>query len=131
VCSDCRGKKEEEIGRELTDDEISSFCLFETYHGFDPSESDLKEAMECPDCEGHNTQKSFIGVDTEIMIRGIEWSEYKKDPKNKAAIDRDMQIHTLRNNDPYASMRQDGEKEHLESNLEKSKTKDKGRLYFT
>jgi hypothetical protein len=80
-----------------------------------PTAADLKEKTKCPLCGKNHTDKTFLGTSIDIRIRGGDWREYKK--KNAAALQRDMALHQLQNNDPYGYMRTDSDKSDLVDKL--------------
>ncbi len=122
ICYDCLASLEQMLGREATDQE-RSVCVFETRHGFEPTTEELKEASCCPTCQSNNTKITLLGSDVTGFVRGVNWQEYRRNPANAAAIKREMDIHILKNNDPYGHMRQPGEAAELIEKLQKQATK--------
>ncbi|MCK9558125.1 MAG: hypothetical protein M0R50_08820, partial [Candidatus Cloacimonetes bacterium] len=106
--------EEKKLGRPLTDEEHFGF-IFEVSHSMNAASKELKKLTKCPLCGKHNTEKTFLGTSIDIRIRGGDWREYKK--KNAAALQRDMALHQLQNNDPYGYMRTDSDKADLADKL--------------
>jgi len=127
LCLDCIDYAEKELGRELTDKDKRVF-LFEARHGMDAPPEEVKKLTECPFCDGHNTRKTMLDVDVHTFVRGHDWGEFRKN--NASALRRDMALHQLKNEDPYASMRAPGEADDLAHRLETGGKRDPGRLHF-
>jgi putative FmdB family regulatory protein len=68
-----------------------------------------KPEVKCERCGSKNTQRTFIAA-PEFYTRGYGYCD-------KKGARRDMNLHKLVNDDPYASMRQPGEKEDLAQKL--------------
>ena len=69
--------------------------------------SDKPKNPKCPKCHGQNTISNLFGQETMSWIRG------NGIVNDKAGARRDMNRHTLENNDPYGHMRQSGEVDHM------------------
>lgn len=121
ICNDCLKDK---FNGELTD-EAAIELSYEARHSMDAIGEELLESIKCPICNGFNVFKIFSS-DVHVRIKGKDWKEFKK--RNYDAIKRDMHLHALQNNDPYASMRQDGEVDHIADNLKSGKKPE--RKYF-
>jgi predicted nucleic acid-binding Zn ribbon protein len=82
--------------------------VFETSHGMNE-----KPIVKCPKCSGVDTELTFIGVTPPIAyVRGRGYLDTK-------GRRRDMHLYKLTNDDPYAGMRQPGEKDDLAIKLRK------------
>ena len=127
ICDDCLAYAKKKLGRELTDDDRRTF-LFEARHSMTASPAEIHDATECPFCDGHNTKRTLLDVSVHTFIRGHIWEEFKRD--NTAAMRRDMALHQLQNDDPYAGMREPGEADDLANRLKMGGKKDPGRQYF-
>jgi hypothetical protein len=125
ICDDCVAISEKKLNRETTDEEKEAF-VFEVFHTIKGSAKEIAKVTKCPLCSGHNTKRTLIGSNQSFRILGGDWHEFKK--KNAAALQRDMALHQLQNNDPYGYMRPAGDKADLIDKLRagsKKKTKKK------
>jgi len=127
-CKCCAIQVAEKLGRDLTDEEFEA-CLFETRHAMFPSDEELAEAAKCPDCDGADVQKIIDCSGQSTFIRGHDWEQFKKD--NKTAMRRDMALHQLETDDPYAHMRKGDDKAELADKLKSSATAKPKPQYFT
>ncbi len=84
--------------------------VFETRHAMCPSPEELAAASECPRCSGHNTVK-VLGTFT-TYTRGYGYLD-------RSGCHRDMNVHKLTTEDPYASMREPGEAADLKLRLQR------------
>ena len=107
----------------LPDEIYENEVLFETSHPMEPTNEELHTATECPRCGGHDCKRVYYNYDIHSYIRGYGWLD-------KAGIKRDMNKHTLMNNDPYAQYRTPGEVEHIKSSLEKSGKRNPNTKYY-
>lgn len=119
VCLTCKADAESVKGDILTDDECLQEVVFETSHSINPSEEELKEAKTCPRCECQNTQKTFLGNSFYTYVRGYGYLD-------RSGVKRDMHYQKLigkddngKDTDPYAGMRQAGEKDDLAIKLKR------------
>lgn len=118
-CNDCKSRAEEIKGGVLTDEEIWE-VIFETSHGMNPGEKELKYARECPRCDGVNTAKTYIGLQITGYVRGYGYLD-------RAGCQRDMNLRKLTGvdedtgltTDPYAGMRSPGEVDDLKARLQR------------
>ena len=69
--------------------------------------ADKPSHPKCPKCDGKNTRSSYTGYSNECWIRGNGIVTDRRGAR------RDMNRHTLVNNDPYGHMRQSGEVDHM------------------
>ena len=127
ICNRCVKAEEKKLDRELREEESSAF-VFEVSHGFEPTAEELK-LTRCPLCGSRNTKITLIDTDISFRVRGGDWREFRK--KNADALQRDMALHQLQNNDPYGYMRPAGDKEELIDKLRKGSRKQPKRQYFT
>jgi DNA-directed RNA polymerase subunit RPC12/RpoP len=118
-CSTCLQKLDGEPSKEIYESEV----LFETSHSMNPTEDELYAATECPRCGGHDCRLVIYDCNIHSYIRGYGWLD-------KAGIKRDMNKHTLLNDDPYGQYRTPGEVEHIKSKLEKSGKHDPKTKYY-
>lgn len=77
---------------------------FETTHGMNE-----KPKVKCPKCGETDTEVAFLTVPISY-IRGYGWLDVR-------GRRRDMNLHKLVNDDPYANMRQPGEADDLATKL--------------
>jgi hypothetical protein len=112
ACADCEQKLHTELNREPTQEEYEAGVLFETVHGFNPTEEELAEALTCPRCNGRNCQKTYLGYQVRGYIRGNGYLD-------RAGVSRDMNLCKLTQDDPYAEYRQPGEVDDLKSKLQR------------
>jgi hypothetical protein len=103
--------------------------LFETSHSMNPSDEELHEATECPRCGGHNVNKTFHG--SNIRTRCLIGSDWKHNPDMRRGLKRDLDRYKLANDDPYGEYRQDGEVDHIDSQLKKEGLHNPKTKYFT
>jgi len=68
--------------------------------------------FKCPECQSEKTQKYLGDWNGTAYIRGYGW-------RDKAGARRDMNLYTMKKNDPYANHRQSGEATDLIDRLEK------------
>jgi hypothetical protein len=101
--------KTDEIKPEL----YETLVLFETSHAMEPTKQELAEALICPRCQGDNCKRSFHGTQIHSYILGYGYCD-------KAGAKRDMDIYTLKNDDPYKEHRVPGEVEEIENRIKKS-----------
>jgi hypothetical protein len=127
ICSDCIAVEEKKIGRELTEEEQIPL-VFEVFHAMFPTKKELAEKTQCPACRGHNTHTTLLETSQSFRILGGDWREFKK--KNAAALQRDMALHQLENDDPYGYMRTPSEKADLADQLRSSSKKRPKRKHF-
>lgn len=123
ACLDCERKAAKQLKRELTISEYESLVLFETSHGYTPSAQELKEATECPRCHGHNCERSYHGSNVLSYIRGNGWLDH-------VGVRRDLNMHTLTQDDPYAQYREPGEVEHLKTKIKRAGQHDPKTKHF-
>lgn len=81
--------------------------VFEVIHG-------MHETIEitCPICSS-KCNKTLYGSNVEGYIKGNGYLD-------RSGCKRDMNLHTLINNDPYGGMRQSGEVDYIKDNLKKA-----------
>jgi hypothetical protein len=127
VCKDCLAAAEKKLGRTATEDEYNSL-LFETSHAMFPTTKEKLEMTQCPFCEGHNTVQSLCADGITIRIRHSDWREFRK--KNASALQRDMALHQLQNDDPYGYMRPAGDKADLIDKLRDGRKKKTQKKHF-
>lgn len=82
------------------------WLVFEVEHGMNE-----KPKISCPKCGGTETEICFLSSPT-FYVKGNGWLDVK-------GRRRDMHLWKLQNDDPYASMREPGEKEELAASLRK------------
>jgi hypothetical protein len=101
-------------------DDPSKWIIWEVQHGMNE-----KPKQKCPKCKGTNTTISYVGFDPPpFHTRGYGWLDVK-------GRRRDMNLHTLVNNDPYGHMREPGEKDELAHSLRKGGKHDpKAKRFF-
>ena len=122
VCNDCLKEAQKDVGRELTDDELS-ILTFEVKHSMVATDEQIKEVSQCPTCQGHDTKRVIMTV-PHARVRGLghrSWQEYRAENAN--AFRRDMALHQLHDEDPYGHMRKPGESSDLADRLRKSAKK--------
>lgn len=124
ICEDCIDCACKELGVDDLNEDQESALIFETRYGFDADEDEICRTTECPFCESHKTKKIVCTSSAPyIRIRGHNWEEFRR--KNQKAISRDMAVHQLESEDPYASMRQPGEADQLKHDLQTGGNRDK------
>ena len=96
----------------LTDAELVESAVFETAHSMHPTPEELLLARECPRCGSIDTAKTYHGTDIICYVRGNGYLD-------KHGTRRDMALHTLRHDDPYAEYRVPGEVDELAKNLKR------------
>lgn len=86
----------------------------------------IKESPEilCPNCN-KKCSKTMLGMNTSFYFRGNGLAY------DRAGARRDMHAHTLQYSDPYESMRQPGEKDHLINKFKNAGKFNPNRMYFT
>lgn len=114
LCQDC-----------LKNSNSESDSVFETKHSMSASGKELLEATECPRCSGHNTEKFFGFTKVIGYIRGNGLVN------DRAGAKRDMLLHKLHNDDPYADMRQPGEADDLKIKLKRAGQHNPNPKHFT
>lgn len=82
-----------------------------------------KPVIKCPKCNSSKTEKIFKDV-PEFYVRGNGYLD-------KKGVKRDMNLHKLVNDDPYANMREPGEAYDLAQNIRKAGKFSPKRKYFT
>lgn len=115
ICLDCVSSLVPD-DREPTTEEANE-CVFETRHSMFAKDDELERTTSCPKCGGKNTKKLIRAENISTLVRGVVWEEYLRN--NRKAISRDMALHQLQEDDPYAGMREDGESDHLANVLKK------------
>lgn len=113
ACNKCQASLEKKYNRDLTDEEYQEFVLFETSHGINPSDKELKEATTCPRCNSTDCQKSLMNVKITSYVRGNGYLDV-------AGAKRDMNKYHLLQDDPYKEYRQPGEVDELKNKLERA-----------
>lgn len=83
----------------------TEWVVFEVQHGMTET-PDIK----CPECEGSKCERAYIEKGPMGWTRGYGWLDVK-------GRRRDMNLHTLTNNDPYAGMREKGEADDMAQRL--------------
>lgn len=107
ICNSCSGEKQKD------------WLCFEATHGMNE-----KPKVKCPKCGKTNTEVCFAGYEPPIFyIRGNGYLD-------KTGARRDMNLHKLVNDDPYAGMRQPGEKEELADKLRRGGKHNPNRKYI-
>ena len=127
VCQACAVKTMTAHGVEdpfdLPIDLLESEVLFETSHSMNPTEEELLEAKECPRCGSTDCDMTAHGTNTHSYIRGYGWLD-------RDGAKRDMNLHTLTKDDPYAEYRQPGEVDHIKTQLRKEGQHDPKSQHF-
>lgn len=80
-------------------------------------------SISCPNC-GEKCSKTLEGMNLTTYTRGYGYCDRK-------GCKRDMNLHTLRNNDPYAQHRVNNEQDYIADNLKKAGRHQKNTKYFT
>lgn len=122
LCHDCDAQSEQIKGSPLTPDEIWD-VIFETSHQMFPSAAELAEARKCPRCGGVNTDITLIGSRPLCYVRGNGYLD-------RAGCRREMDLHKLTTDDPYAEMREPGEADDLAIRLRKGNQHNPRPVYF-
>jgi putative FmdB family regulatory protein len=74
--------------------------------------------LSCPECESKKVTKQIPNVNG--YVRGnLRWQEMRNDKNFRRDLNRDMQIHTLENNDPYKKDRPSGDAADVKSRLQR------------
>ena len=105
ICNDCLTNAAREVGRELADAELGAL-IFEVIYTFTATDAQKKAVSQCPTCEGYNTKITIFEAPA-YRVRGHNWEEFRRE--NKGAMQRDMALHQLHDEDPYGYMRKPGE----------------------
>jgi putative FmdB family regulatory protein len=88
-------------------------AIWEVEHGMNETPK-----LKCPECDSKKLTKLFSAPFG--MVRGnLRWQDMKEDKNFQRDMNRDMQLHTLENHDPYAHMRPDGDKGVIKDRLNK------------
>ena len=119
ICDDCLANAAREIGRELLDEELDAL-MFEVKHSMVATDKEVKAISKCPNCDGQNTKKT-ISASYHIRVRGHDWHTFRKE--NAGALQRDMALHQLQDEDPYGRYRQPGEASDLADRIRKAARK--------
>jgi hypothetical protein len=130
TCDDCIDYAiNQPEAKDYTKDEIESAFTFEARYSFHASKKEARKLTECPFCDGHNTRK-MITSPMHVRVCGHNWEDFKKE--NAPALRRDMALHQLQNEDPYAHIRPDGEADDLAHRLRTGGDRDKNtnKKYF-
>lgn len=123
ACNKCEAKQKSKLKRDLTDEEYQQLVLFETSHGINPTDEELKAATICPRCNSNDCRKSLMNINITSYIRGNGYLDI-------AGAKRDMNKYHLTQDDPYKEYRQPGEVDHLKSKLERAGKRDpKSKVY--
>lgn len=127
ACKDCAEKLQKKLKkekREQTNAEYEELVLFETFYMLSATEDEIKEAMTCPRCNGTNTETTLYGCGNVIMyVRGNGYLD-------RAGCQRDMHLHHLTTDDPYADMRVPGEVDDLKERLRRGGHKKSNPKHF-
>ncbi len=117
ACNDCEAKLLKKLKRkkrtEPTQEEYEEGVLFETTLPFEPTPEQTTEAMTCPRCQGCNTVRTYYGYNTTGYIRGNGYLD-------RAGCHRDMNLHRLTTDDPYAQYRVTGEVDDMKIKLKRA-----------
>lgn len=127
ICNDCIAASEKKLKRQMTEEEQCTL-LFEVSHSMFASKKELKKITKCPICNGANTVITLLDTSLNTFVRGCDWHDFKKN--NRDALRRDMAMHQLQNNDPYASMRTASDKSDLVDKLRAGSKKQKKQKHF-
>jgi hypothetical protein len=122
ICLDCE-QKAIQAGINEQSPEYPASVLYETSHPMMPTEADLKSAVICPRCLSPRGEKSFFEYNIQCYIRGNGFLD-------KAGTKRDMNIHTITKNDPFAEHRVPGEVDQVVSDLRKADKHDPKPMHF-
>jgi hypothetical protein len=123
LCLDCQKQAESVKGSELIGTEMWE-VVFETSHRMEPTKKELRQARECPRCGGYNTEQTMFGVDIAVAyIRGNGYLD-------QVGRRRDMHLHKLKTEDPYAEHRTPGEVDDLEVRLKRAGQHNPNTRYF-
>lgn len=123
ICKTCRDRFLRSLDHELTAEEFESEILFETAHSINPTPKQLQEAMTCPRCDGQDCEKTFYGYDIVGYVRGNGYLD-------KIGVSREMNIHHLVEDDPYADYRVAGEVDDLRTRLRRAGQFDPHRKHY-
>jgi len=122
-CLNCLAAAERIKGTALIDAEMWE-VIFETSHAMEPTELELVRATECPRCGGHHVEKTLQGVQlAACYVRGNGYLD-------RAGCHRDMHLHTLKTDDPYAEHRVPGEVDDIEARLKRAGQHNPRTQYF-
>lgn len=124
-CCDCQDKLHKKLlehKRQPTIDEYESLVLFETKHKMRPTAEELAAACICPRCNSTNCVKTMYGSNVIGYVRGNGYLDV-------VGAKRDMNIHTLTYDDPYAHMRQDGEVDDMKHKIKRAGRHDPKRIH--
>ena len=122
VCLDCKDAAEKVKGSELTQDELFE-TIYETDHKMEPTKKELKAVLVCPRCNGGRAERTFQGQNVICYIRGNGYLD-------KAGCHRDMNLHKMEEEDPYADMREVGEADDLKLRLQRGGNYNPHARYF-
>lgn len=122
-CVTCRAQAEQIKGAELTSDEEWEI-IYETSHPMEPTTAQLTAALICPKCGGGEAVRTLKGHEPICYVRGNGYLD-------KAGCYRDMNLHKLVTEDPYAEMREPGEADDLKLRLQRGGQQIIRPRYFT
>ena len=122
ACKNCERIAVKKHG-ELDSDQYDSLVLFETSHSMKPSDAEMKEATKCPRCGKSDCERSYKYSVITGYVRGNGYLD-------KAGVKRDMNLHHLTQNDPYAEYRQPGEVEDLKTRLVRGGRRNPNRRHY-
>jgi len=112
ICLDCEQKAIQAGIGEKTES-YPELVLYETSHPMVPSDQELLDAVVCPRCGSTKGEKSFHDYNIQCYIRGNGFLD-------RAGTRRDMDIHTITKNDPFAEHRVSGEVDQVVSDMRKA-----------
>ena len=121
-CLACKEAAEEIKGAPLTRDEEWE-VIYETSHPMEPTKKELKAALVCPRCGSNKAERCYRNINAICYIRGNGYLD-------RAGCHRDMNLHKLVNDDPYAEMREPGEAEDLKLRLQRGGQHNPRTRYF-
>jgi hypothetical protein len=113
VCNDCAEKLAQSLHRQPDNVELAAEAVFETEHTMMATDAQKYAATECPRCLGHNTQQFMGSKQIIAYIRGDGYLD-------KKGVHRDMNVHKLETDDPYAEYRQAGEVDDLKDRMRRA-----------
>jgi len=123
ICHRCEKKVSAEFKGEIPAEVFEERVLFETSHSMNPTPEELAKAVICPRCKSKKCTLTVYGTNTHGYIKGYGWAD-------RQGITRDMNLHKLQNDDPYAQYRESGEADHIENELKKKGRHDPKTKYF-
>lgn len=116
ACKKCEAKLERKLKKEKrarTNSEYEELVLFETEYSYEATEAEIAEAMTCPRCGSQECERTYYGYNQVMYVRGNGYLD-------REGCTRDMHLHKLVTDDPYADMRVPGEVDEMKAKFKRA-----------